>query len=52
MHMFASTAAVQRFGVIIGATVMVAFVVDLLICPAILRIAYPANKVQSLLLND
>ena len=46
MHMFASTAAVQRFGVIIGATVMVAFVVDLLICPAILRLAYPANKVQ------
>ena len=44
MHMFASTVAVQRFGVIIGATVMVAFVVDLLICPAILRLAYPAKK--------
>ncbi len=46
MHMFASTAAVQRFGVIIGATVMVAFVVDLLICPAILRIAYPAHSTK------
>ena len=42
----AQTEAVQRFGLIIGATVMVAFIVDLVICPAILRIAYPEHRLS------
>jgi uncharacterized protein len=45
-HIMAQTEAVQRFGLIIGATVMVAFIVDLVICPAILRIAYPENRLS------
>jgi uncharacterized protein len=45
-HIMAQTEAVQRFGLIIGATVMVAFIVDLVICPAILRIAYPEHRLS------
>ncbi len=47
VYLFASIEAVSRFGVIIGSTVMVAFFVDLLICPAILRVAYPPHVKQS-----
>lgn len=40
VYLFASTEAVQRFGLIISLTVLVALIVDLIICPAILRLAY------------
>ena len=40
VYLFASTTAVSRFGVVISATVMVALLVDLILCPAILRISY------------
>ena len=41
VYLFASIEAVQRFGVIIALTVFVALIVDLIVCPAILRLAYP-----------
>ena len=43
VYLFASIEAVQRFGVIIALTVFVALVVDLIVCPAILRLAYPGR---------
>lgn len=46
VYLFASTDAVQRFGVIIALTVLVALFVDLIICPAILRVAYPQSSHQ------
>ena len=48
VYLFASIEAVQRFGVIIAVTVIVALLVDLIICPAILRVAYADSKKQSL----
>jgi len=45
VYLFASTEAVQRFGVLIALTLVTALVVDLILCPAILRLAYPAQRV-------
>ena len=42
VYLFASIEAVQRFGVIISLTVITALLVDLIVCPAILRLAYPS----------
>jgi len=43
VYLFASTEAVQRFGVIIALTLLTALVIDLILCPAILRLAYPSE---------
>lgn len=40
VYLAASTVAIQRFGVVIACTILMALVIDLLLCPAILRIAY------------
>ena len=44
VYLAASTVAIQRFGVVIASTIMLAFVVDLILCPAILRIAYGSSN--------
>jgi predicted RND superfamily exporter protein len=44
VYLMASTTAIGRFGVIIASTIAVAFLADLIICPAVLRIAYGKRK--------
>ncbi len=45
VYLLASTEAVRRFGVVIALTLLAALVVDLVLCPAILRLAYPPRRV-------
>lgn len=45
VYLFASTEAIQRFGVIIALTLLTALITDMILCPAILRLAYPASRV-------
>lgn len=45
VYLFASTDAVRRFGMIIALTLLTALIVDLILCPALLRLAYPSRLV-------